>query len=143
MLLPLSVAASDYYSVRIGGWIFNSDFLTMDNSNNDAIVSGSATYNPSTNTLTLNNLVCEMEDYNFIILVDDSSPLKTIQLVGNCVFRSSYGDQLRPSVHIRRHLIRHPVAGLLQQRHNGFGPPDYWQQDDTEVHQRPIDRPYQ
>ena len=91
MLLPLSVAASDYYSVRIGGWIFNSDFLTMDNSNNDAIVSGSATYNPSTNTLTLNNLVCEMEDYNFIILVDDGSPLETIQLVGNCVFRSSYG----------------------------------------------------
>ena len=92
LMASTMVHAQTYYGISLGGYSFHSDRLTLDNTIVDYITSGSATYDPSTNTLTFNNLQVSINDYNTFMRVDWNSPLTTINLVGTNTISSSFSS---------------------------------------------------
>lgn len=92
LMASTMVHAQTYYGISLGGYSFHSERLTLDNTIVDYITSGSATYDPSTNTLTFNNLQVSINDYNTFMRVDWNSPLTTINLVGTNTISSSFSS---------------------------------------------------
>ena len=68
LMLSLSVTAfaaeTTYYDLWVAGVAVTSDNLEINSADNGAIT-GSATYDPVTNTLTLDNFSYEGEGYNY------------------------------------------------------------------------------
>ncbi len=78
LMLPIAVfAAGETYKISVGGVEITSTNLTV---NGDT---GTATYDPATSTLTLNNFSCSSDAFGGVINIQSSDSNITIKLKGN------------------------------------------------------------
>ena len=78
LMLPTAVfAAGENYNIFVGGVEITSTNLTV---NGDT---GTATYDPATSTLTLNNFSCSSDVFGGVINIQSSDSDITIKLIGN------------------------------------------------------------
>ena len=78
LMLPTAVfAEGETYKISVGGVAITSTNLTV---NGDT---GTATYDPATSTLTLNNFSCSSDAFGGVINIQSSDSDITIKLIGN------------------------------------------------------------
>ena len=78
LILPTVVfAEGESYKISVGGVAITSTNLTV---NGDT---GTATYDPATSTLTLNNFSCSSDAFGGVINIQSSDSDTTIKLIGN------------------------------------------------------------
>ena len=78
LILPTAVfAEGESYNISVGGVAITSTNLTV---NGDT---GTATYDPATSTLTLNNFSCSSDAFGGVINIQSSDSDTTIKLIGN------------------------------------------------------------